>query len=217
MSRHAIEIEQFRQAAHELHQSVNQTYGPDLPYGFHLDMVADSVREFGHLVCACENDLFPMFFEAYYHDAIEDARQTYNDIMHRARMVMTEEQALMATEIVYALTNEKGRDRAERANEKYYKGIRQTPYAPFLKLCDRMANVSFSCSPMSGRSDSDHDRMKKVYKSEMGHFLQAINAHSDDLRLRIPKDVVLHMAEFLIDDMEREERELAGWFGETYG
>lgn len=50
--KYAKQIQEIRQAAHELHQSVNQTYGDDLPYGYHLDMVADGVCRFGHLVCA---------------------------------------------------------------------------------------------------------------------------------------------------------------------
>ena len=45
---------------------------------------------------------------------------------------------------MYALTNEKGRTRKERANDKYYAGIRQTEHATFVKLCDRLANVQHS-------------------------------------------------------------------------
>ena len=131
LKKHATDIERIRQEAHELHNNVNQSYGDGLPYGYHLDMVATNVREFGHLVCTTEEDLLPLFFAAYYHDSIEDARLTYNDVMHRARMMLTEEQARLATEIVYALTNDKGRTRAERAGKKYYEGIRHTPYAPF--------------------------------------------------------------------------------------
>ena len=59
-------------------------------------------------------------------------------------MGLDEAQAFMAAEIVYALTNEKGRTRAERAGVKYYEGIRAVPYAPMVKLADRMANVRFS-------------------------------------------------------------------------
>ena len=114
----AVQIEEIRQAAHALHQKVNQIYGDDLPYGFHLDMVAEGIHNYGHLVCVCEEDVLPMFFGGYYHDSIEDARVTYNDVMQEARKRMKEEQALMATEIVYALTNDKGRTRAERAGEK---------------------------------------------------------------------------------------------------
>ena len=42
-------IEQIRQSAHDLHQSVNQTYSENLPYGYHLDMVVQGIRDFGHL------------------------------------------------------------------------------------------------------------------------------------------------------------------------
>lgn len=194
-------IDEIKISAHELHQSVNQLYGKNLPYGFHLDMVAHVVFEYGHLVCVREEDVVPMMFGAYYHDSIEDARLTYNDVMKIARKLMTDEQAFMATEIVYALTNEKGRNRAERANEKYYVGIRQTPYAPFMKLCDRVANITFSCAG----KDADNIHMKEVYKNEVPHFLASINPHSSDPRLGVPADVVEQLAELLIDEMMREE------------
>lgn len=194
-------IEEIRKSAHELHQSVNQIYGDNLPYGYHLDMVAEAVSEYGYLVCAQEDDVLPLFFSAFYHDSIEDARQTYNDVLNRARLLLTEEQALMAAEIVYALTNDKGRTRAERAGEKYYQGIRETPYAPFVKLCDRLANVSYSCSDENGINN----RMKEVYKGEMDHFLRAINPHHSDIRFKVPIEVIEVLVEVLIDDYEREE------------
>ena len=201
MEKYADRIEQIRDSAHQIHNNVNQIYGDDLPYGFHLDMVVNGIRNYGHLVCAREEDLLPLFFGGYFHDSIEDARLTYNDVMNIARTMLTEEQALMGTEIAYALTNDKGRTRTERAGDRYYQGIRQTPYAPFVKLCDRLANVSFSCSGMN----PDSLRMKKIYKNEMGHFLACIDPKSDDVRLKVPKETVMQMAECLIDDLEREE------------
>ena len=81
LKKYAREIEQIRLSAHELHEHVNQTYGDNLPYGYHLDMVVNGVCDFGHLVCAGEGDVLPLFFGAYYHDSIEDARLTYNDVM----------------------------------------------------------------------------------------------------------------------------------------
>ena len=198
--KYSKEIETMRQSAYDLHQSVNQTYGDSLPYGFHLDMVVDLIRRYGHLVCAGEEDVLPLFFGGFYHDSIEDARLTYNDVKKVARQWMTDEQALMAVEIVYALTNDKGRNRAERAGEKYYKGIRETPYAPFVKLCDRLANTTFSCS-----DDEGNPRMREVYKQEMPHFLRAINPHSGDQRFAIPQEVIEVLVELLIDEMERDE------------
>lgn len=138
---HQEVIDKIRQAAHELHASVNHTYDGDKPYGLHLDMVAATVFEYGHLVCENENDLLPLLFSAYFHDSIEDARLTYNDVTRYALRWMDEQQALTAAEIVDALTNDKGRTRAERAGERYYQGIRETPYAPFVKLADRRANI----------------------------------------------------------------------------
>ena len=199
--KHAKQIEEIRLAAHQLHQSVNQVYGDDLPYGFHLDMVAESVNSYGYLVCAREEDVVPLYFGSFFHDSIEDTRQTYHDVLKRARKWMTEDQALMATEIVYALTNDKGRTRAERAGEKYYEGIRQTPYAPFVKLCDRLANVTYSCSVDNGRQGN---RMREVYKEEMPHFLPSLSSNSEDPRLQIPFDVVIALAEVLIDEVDRD-------------
>ena len=134
-------INEIRYDAHALHASVNHAYDRIRPYGFHLDMVVNWVRKYIEEVCVSEQDVLPIYFAAFYHDSIEDARLSYNDVMRIAKELMNEEQAYLATEIVYALTNEKGRNRAERANEKYFAGIREIPYAPFVKLADRLANT----------------------------------------------------------------------------
>ncbi len=170
IKQYADVLAHIRAAAHQLHADVNQTYDHIHPYGFHLDMVADSVYKYGHLVCAGENDFLPLFFGAYYHDSIEDARLTYNDVTRIAVRYMTNEQAYLATEIVYALTNDKGRTREERAGERYYQGIRETPYAPFVKLADRLANITYSCT----HSNDSNQHMREVYRRELPHFLAAL-------------------------------------------
>lgn len=179
-------IEEIKLSAHQLHEHVNQTYDKVHPYGFHLDMVAASVYKYGHEVCDAEQDVLPMFFGAYYHDCMEDARQTYNDVMRIARKWLNEEQALMATEIVYALTNDKGRTREERAGEKYYQGIRETPYAPFVKLADRLANITYSFT----QSNEANAHMKGVYQEELPHFLEAIIVDSNDPRFSLPPTII---------------------------
>lgn len=179
-------IREMRESAHRLHDSVNQTYDNVHPYGFHLDMVADSVFKYGHLVCTDEKDVLPLFFGAYFHDSIEDARMTYNDVNKEAHRWMGDHQAYTATEIVYALTNDKGRNRAERAGEKYYQGIRETAYAPFVKLADRLANITYSCT----HTNKDNGHMKKIYKMELPHFLESISTLSKDPRFSLP-DVMI--------------------------
>ena len=179
-------INEIRNDAHALHASVNHAYDRIRPYGFHLDMVVNWVRKYIGEVCENEQDVLPIYFAAFYHDSIEDARLTYNDVMKTAFQVMDNQQAYLATEIVYALTNEKGRNRAERANEKYNAGIRETPYAPFVKLADRLANTSYAFS----KGTADSLRMSKVYREELPGFLGALKVESTDLRFHLPEAMV---------------------------
>lgn len=186
-------IEAIRQRAHDLHQSVGQTYDKTLPYSFHLDMVAQAMADHGHEVCQSPDDVAAMLFGAYFHDSIEDARLTYNNLLDIARQYLDEPRALMATEIVYALTNEKGRTRAERANDRYYRGIRSTPYAPATKLADRLANFSYSHTG----ANAANAHMLRTYAAEMPHFLEAIDARSADPRMALPPSMLAAIDELM--------------------
>lgn len=160
-------IQRIRRHASHLHDvEVNQLYGNGHPYSYHLKMVAQYALQYAYLVCEDIGHVIPVIFGAYFHDAIEDARKTYHDILTLAKTFMSEEQAIMATEIVYALTDEKGRTRAERGSEKHYEDIRKTKYAPFVKFCDRYANLLYSIENGS--------RMANVYKKEMPDFIKKI-------------------------------------------
>lgn len=179
-------IAQIRELAHGIHDGVNQKYDKTHPYWYHLDMVADLVAKYGAEVCVCPEDAAPLMFGAYFHDSIEDARLTYNDVLALARGFFDEEHAVMATEIAYALTNEKGRNRAERANNRYYEGIRSTPYAPLVKLADRLANMTYSHQCAGPANDA----MRRVYASELPHFLSAIASPSADPRCALPSSML---------------------------
>jgi (p)ppGpp synthase/HD superfamily hydrolase len=155
----------IRNRAATVHAEVNQTYGCGYPYSKHLNVVAYFAATYMPDVLESEKDIIPILFGAYFHDSIEDARLTYNDVMKIAREYMDEDQAYMATEIVYALTNEKGRNRHERANDKYYTGIRETKYAPLVKAADRLANYEYAKSTEGKKS------MEKAYREEMPGFI----------------------------------------------
>ena len=190
IERYADVLGRIRSAAHDLHASVNQTYGHN------LDMVVDAVRTYGHYVCASADDVLPLFFGAYFHDSIEDARLTYNDVTATARHYMSDAQAFVAAEIVYALTNDKGRTRAERAGERYYQGIRATPYAPFVKMADRLANITYSCK----HTDTDNSHMREVYRRELPHFLVSVApTETDDGRFSLPVPMVEAVHALLAD------------------
>lgn len=166
-------MEAMRVEACKLHDDTNQTYGKYM-YSEHITRVFNEALSHLELLGIDSDDIETyeaIMFGAAFHDSIEDARLTYNDVMKVALKYMDEDYAYMATEIVYALTNEKGRNRKERANDRYYQGIRETPYAGFVKMCDRMANYKFS--------KEEESRMVKVYEKEMPDFLVEIGFDVD--------------------------------------
>lgn len=163
----------------EKHESTNHMYDTYLPYEFHLRMVHQVAVDFKHLLDDTK-DYFtgepyrgPRQYQVtlqsacllatWGHDLIEDCRVSYNDV----KEVLGQEVA----DIVYAVSNEKGKNRKERANDKYYEGIRNTPGAVFVKLCDRIANVQYSKMTKS--------RMFEMYKKENPEFTKALGLRGD--------------------------------------
>lgn len=149
----------------EQHTKTNHWYDEYLPYEFHLRMVAQAAKDFINLI-PDSNDGESTFRDnvmmaAYGHDLIEDTRVSYNDVK--------EVLGVRAADIIYAVSNEKGKNRKERANDKYYEGIRNTPGAVFVKLADRIANVQYSKMTKS--------RMFEMYKKENDHFINSLGGH----------------------------------------
>lgn len=145
------------------HTNTNHYYDNYIPYEFHLRMVVQVFKDFKHLIKKLnlidgtnQDDVFEL--ACFGHDLIEDTRTSYNDV----KKVLGE----MAANIIYAVSNEKGKTRSERANDKYYEGIRNTLGAVFVKLCDRIANIQYSKLTKS--------RMFEMYKKENDHFMEQL-------------------------------------------
>ncbi len=92
------------------------------------------------------------------HDVIEDCRITFNNLV--------EVIGYTGAMITYACTNNKGKDREERADASYYNGINNTPFAEYAKVVDRLANTSSSVATGHG--------MAKKYKKEFPHFRENV-------------------------------------------
>jgi (p)ppGpp synthase/HD superfamily hydrolase len=148
-------IEKIKEYAIKCHSETGHYYDTH-QYSYHLQMVVDVANRFIQLIPEKWRDI--VISACWCHDLIEDCRVTYNDVKAST--------SLEVAEIVYALTNEKGKTRKERANDKYYEGIRNTQYATFVKLCDRIANVQYS---MSQRS-----RMLEMYRKETPDFINTL-------------------------------------------
>lgn len=146
---------------YDQHKQCNHFYDGDVPYRFHLDMTASVCERFKHLVDDFkQNDVI---LACYAHDLLEDTRTNYSEIVKNL--------GLEVAELVFAVTCEKGRNRKERANEKYYEGIKNLKYASFVKMCDRIANVEYS--KMIGGKHFE------MYKKENDSFIKSlgINRH----------------------------------------
>lgn len=144
----------------EQHHKTNHFYDNYLPYDFHLRMVVNVFNDFKHLL---EKEMLRediIEIACWGHDIIEDCRISYNTCRERLGKEVAD--------IIYAVTNEKGKNRHERANTKYYEGIRNTKGAIFVKLCDRIANSQYSKLTKSS--------MFKKYKEENKLFLTSIDA-----------------------------------------
>lgn len=146
------------------HDTVNHLYDGH-SYSVHLYDVVSAANKFIHLVP--ESDRGNVIAACWCHDVIEDCRETYNDVKAATNETVAD--------LVYALTNEKGKTRKERAGVKYYAGIRAVPHAAFVKICDRIANKQYSKGTGS--------KMYNVYKQEDDHFIKSLYslAYSDML------------------------------------
>jgi len=139
----------------DAHNKVNHHYD-NYPYSVHLSMVAMYAVKYIDCIPTQVQDI--VINACWLHDTIEDCRLTYNDIVKISN--------LNVADLVYAVTNEKGKNRTERANDKYYEGIRNIPFAKFVKLCDRLANIKYS--------DDTNSDMYHKYGEEHEHFLKSL-------------------------------------------
>lgn len=144
----------FKQFGIDSHASVNHKYDGK-PYSVHLKLVHKYGKRYIYLLGNLSKyKIEHILGICWLHDLIEDCRLTYNDVKSYC--------GYMAAEIVFALSNEKGKFRRDRANNKYYDDMKKVDYAVFIKLCDRLANIEYSKRKSSG--------MFNVYKNEHAEF-----------------------------------------------
>lgn len=137
------------------HKRVNQLYD-GLPYSVHLIEVNKFINRYIHLISEEYRNI--VILSAWGHDLIEDTGLTFNDV----KKELGEDVA----ELIFILSNEKGKNRSERVNDKYYDGIKNNSLANFIKICDRLANMSYSYIYGS--------TMINKYKKELSHFKHSI-------------------------------------------
>lgn len=148
--------QKLSKAAHafaiKAHAAANHYYGKGkaVPYSAHLEMALAIATMFIKLVPRPKRELVRAAISC--HDLMEDARVSWGELVDLFGKDLAE--------LVYALTNEKGRTAADKENYKYYAGIREIPYADFVKICDRTANVLYSALTNSAMLRSYRSRQR---------------------------------------------------------
>ncbi len=121
------------------------------PYIYHIKQVVKIVEELGYGES--------IIVASVLHDTLEDTDLSYNDL----KKAFGEEVA----EIVYAVTDELGRNRIERKNKTYPK-IRANWKAAVVKICDRIANME--------QSKRYNQRLFEVYRNEYTDFRKLVSS-----------------------------------------
>lgn len=145
------------------HADTNHMYDEYIPYEFHLRMTIQAAKDFIYLISDVRSR--SLYIDACAgHDLDEDARKNYNDYLSELKGYYPESDAKKVAEMIFAVSNERGRNRDERASPNYYRKIRNTPGARFVKLCDKIANVRYSVLTKSSKL--------QMHKDEHTHFLE---------------------------------------------
>ena len=148
----------------------NQKYDKTLPYSFHLMAVLAQAEKYRDLIPS--SDWYIMRISAVGHDLIEDARMTYNDVKAltincvEARYGGYVSHNIEIADVIYACTEEKGKNRFERHSQKFFDELKVNRLAVFIKLCDIMANVLYSMLKNSS--------MYEKYKEEFPNLKQQL-------------------------------------------
>lgn len=166
-----VDMVTFRDFCIRQHDIVcNQKYDDTLPYSFHLEAVALQIQLFTDVIENCGLDVNNIVMGCYGHDLIEDARMTYNDIKE-----LTNESV---ADIIYCCTEEKGKNRAGRHNQKYFDELKVNNEAVFVKLCDIIANLKYSLltnSSMFTKYKKEYPHIKsELYREEYDEMFKYI-------------------------------------------
>ena len=181
-----LNIENIINEVYRIHDiDVNQKYGDDKPYSYHLNMVVEISKKY----CPSIFNKEEIVIIASMHDLIEDARFSYTDIIKFIEDRSNVFNGVEIAEAVFCLTDEKGRNRKEKHNQKYWNELLSNPKASFVKCCDRLANIQYSIQ-------TKHSLLN-AYKKEHKIFLEQFKTNRKVFN--ICKDVLTEIDTLLYD------------------
>jgi (p)ppGpp synthase/HD superfamily hydrolase len=149
-------VEKMKELAFRMHNQPSecQRYG-NAPYSKHLEDVVAVIKRYLYLIPEDKRDI--VLASGYGHDLLEDTEVSESYLIRTF--------GFEVADIIYRVSNERGRDRKER-NFKTYPKIWRNQFAIFVKLCDRIANTTNS-------KNTGHSMYRK-YKTEYPVFRYAL-------------------------------------------
>jgi (p)ppGpp synthase/HD superfamily hydrolase len=121
-------------------------------------MVNKFVLKFTHLI----NYNINANLGSLFHDILEDHHSwTYNDVKQKW--------GVEVADIVFACTELRGRNRAERHGPEYYALLKTSELGSFVKICDVIANMTMGTmtgSSMLKKYRKDYPKFKELLYSE---------------------------------------------------
>jgi (p)ppGpp synthase/HD superfamily hydrolase len=163
------EFEELRSIAKSQYDNANCEYGGQ-SYMVHIDMVLISVKIFQE-VFKHPVDAETTATAALFHDAIEDARQTYNDI---SKVIGND-----AADVVLAVTDVPAENRLMKHLLTMGKTVRDYR-AIILKMCDIHANATYSKatgSSMYYKYVEEYQYRKPIFKKALSWYTNELNAN----------------------------------------
>ena len=163
----------LRKIACDFYNNANCKYD-NKEYIFHADMVTDIIKEHKNIFIN-QNDFDVTYISGFFHDLIEDAKLSYNNILAESNKDVAD--------IVLSVTDVPGENRLMRHLLTMPKTVKDYR-AIVLKLCDIHANASYS----KANGTSMYKKYVEEYSYRKPIFRKALTWYYDEF---INKDEAL--------------------------
>jgi hypothetical protein len=157
----------LREIARKQYNDANCKYGNN-EYIYHIDMVSDAIEKYQN-VFINQNDYFNTYVASLFHDSIEDARQTFNDMKGII--------GIEAARVVLRVTDVPAENRLMRHLLTMGKTV-EDYRAIILKMADMWANVTYSKTSggtMYIKYVDEYQYRKPIFQSALKWYIQYLD------------------------------------------